>query len=178
MVKIKNLKEKELLIANYFCGKSRKEYSPINVWDMWSNWFKNDFRINGQVVFKMMNDGNLSYRPDVKIKKDISILKKYNRLFKNIYAWINSTLRVTSHDKEYFHQALDRERKRGFSRVLAMAKPLGFYVTLGTDNLYKNKLGYFQLVKGKNTVISGDCDKIIEFLKKKTEGDKACNVKH
>lgn len=43
--KIDNLKEKELVIAYYFCGNTHKQFSKYEVFDMWSNWFKKDFRI-------------------------------------------------------------------------------------------------------------------------------------
>ena len=72
MVHIDNLKEKELLIAHYFCGRSRKELTPVEVFEMWNNWFKQDFRINKQPAFKMVND-KLVYREEAKVNKDSCI---------------------------------------------------------------------------------------------------------
>lgn len=51
MIHIDNLLEKELLIAHYFCDLRKKEFSRAEVFDMWSNWFKKDFKINNQSVF-------------------------------------------------------------------------------------------------------------------------------
>ena len=68
MIHIDNLKEKELLIAHYFSENTKKELTPHEVFDMWSNWFKKDFRINNQPVFCVV-DNELVYRKSVK-KKD------------------------------------------------------------------------------------------------------------
>ena len=121
MVHIDNLKEKELLIAHYFCGKSRKELTPVEVYDMWSNWFKNDFRINNQPTFKVVND-KLVYREEAKVKKDKSICKKYSQAFQNIYIWIKRTLDTGCHDKVYFKQELDKERNREYGSFLYNTK--------------------------------------------------------
>ncbi len=163
MVHIDNLKEKELLIANYFCDKTKKELTPHEVFDMWSNWFRKDFRVNDKPVFCIVN-GELVYRKYIKEPNE-SIRRKYNQTFQNIYKWIKRTVEIDGHNKAYFYQQLDDERKREFARVVAEAKPLGFYVCLGKDNLYKNQLAYFNLIKCKKTVTSGDCDKMINFLR-------------
>ena len=68
MIHIDNLKEKELLIAHYFSENTKKELNPHEVFDMWSNWFKKDFRINNQPVFCVV-DNELVYRKSAK-KKD------------------------------------------------------------------------------------------------------------
>lgn len=88
MVYIDNLKEKELVIAYYFCGNTHKQFSRYEVFDMWSNWFKKDFRINNKPVFCLVDD-KLVYRKSVKIKRnDMETLRKYNRAFQNIYMHI------------------------------------------------------------------------------------------
>jgi len=163
MVHINNLKEKELLIANYFCDKTKKELTPYEVFDMWSNWFRKDFRVNGKSVFCIVN-GELMYRKSVK-KPNESIRREYNQTFQKIYKWIKRAVEIDSHNKAYFHQQLDYERKREFTRVVAKAKSLGFYVHLSEDNLYKNQLAYFKLLKCNKTITSGDCDKMINFLR-------------
>ena len=71
MIHIDNLNEKELLIAHYFSENTKKELNPHEVFDMWSNWFKKDFRINNQPVFCVV-DNELVYRKSVK-KKDESL---------------------------------------------------------------------------------------------------------
>jgi len=160
---IDNLKEKELLIANYFCGKTRKELTPHEVFDMWSNWFKKDFCVDGKPVFYVV-DKELIYRKSVK-NLDESIRREYNQAFQNIYRWIKRTVEIDSHNKAFFHQELDKERKKEFTRIVAEAKPLGFYVIMSNINLYKNRLACFSLTKKKKTVTSGDCDKMIDYLK-------------
>lgn len=162
MVHINNLKEKELLIANYFCGKTRKELTPHEVFDMWSNWFRKDFRVNGKPVFCIV-DNELVYSKSGK-NLDENICKEYNQTFQKIYKWIKRAVEIDGHNKAYFHQQLDYERRKEFARVVAKAKPLGFYVQLSEGNLYKNRLGYFKLIKGKKTITSGDCDKMIEYM--------------
>lgn len=168
MVHIDNLEEKKLLIANYFCEKTRKELTAHEVFDMWSNWFKNDFRINGKPVFCIV-DNELVYRKSVKNSDEI-IRKKYNRTFQDIYRWIKRVINNECHNKAYFHQELDRERRREFSRILELAKPQGFYLTLSKKDLYKNKLGCFHLVKNSKTAICGDCDKVIAYLHHNNKG--------
>ena len=59
---------------------------------------------------------------------------------------------------------MDRERKKGFAKILTLAKPMGLYVTLSQKNLYKNRLGYYSLVRGNKVLTGGDCEKIIEYL--------------
>ena len=61
MVYIDNLREKELVIAYYFCGNTHKEVTRHEVFDMWSNWFKRDFRVNNKPVFCIENN-KLAYR--------------------------------------------------------------------------------------------------------------------
>ena len=81
MMNIDNLNEKELLIAYYFCGNKQKQLTQHEVFDMWSNWFKRDFRVNNKPVFCIENN-KLAYRKSVKIKsKDMAILKDYNESF-------------------------------------------------------------------------------------------------
>ena len=161
---IPNLKEKELLIAHYFCEKSKKDVTLEEVFDMWCNWFKNDFRINNQPTFCVRN-GMLEYRSNVK-KKDMNILKQYDKAIKLIYKWIKRAVDIPEHNKMYFKRQLDDERKREFSRILPLARRMGFYLTLSEKDLYKNKLGHFHLVKDTRTIISGDCDKVIDYLEK------------
>lgn len=83
MIHIDNLLEKELLIVHYFCDLRKKDFSRAEVFDMWSNWFKRDFRINNQPVFCIVND-ELVYRKHIK-KKDEKNREKYNHTFQNVY---------------------------------------------------------------------------------------------
>lgn len=161
---IPNVKEKELLIAHYFCEKSKKQLTLEEVFDMWCNWFKSDFRIDNQPTFCVRN-GMLEYRNNVK-KKDINILKQHDKAIKLIYKWIKRAVEIPEHNKMYFKSQLDAERKREFSRILAIAKPMGFFLILSEKDLYKNKLGNFHLVKDTKTLISGDCDKVVNYLEK------------
>lgn len=162
MIHIENLKEKELLIAHYFSGNSKKELTPHEVFDMWSNWFKKDFRINGQPVFCVVDD-DLVYRKSVK-KKDEKIRKKYNHAFQNIYRWIKTTVENESHDKIFFKQELQKERNREYGRVISFAKPLGFYLAMSKSF---SGLAQFKILnygeKG-HIITSGDCDKMIAYL--------------
>jgi hypothetical protein len=165
MIRINNLKEKELLIAYYFCGKSAKKLNRTEVYDMWCNWFKDDFRIDGQPAFKMA-DGELVYRKRAKSKNAEKIRGQSNRTFQNIYKWIKESVGKGCHDKAYFRQQLDAERNREYGRVMSFTKPLNIYITM--EPSYK-KLAYFKLVNYKKrgqTITSGDCDKMIEYLKK------------
>lgn len=159
---IPNLKEKELLIAHYFCGKTRKNLTPEEVFDMWCNWFKKDFRVNNQPTFFMKN-GKLEYRTKIK-NKDETVLKKYNMEFQMIYSWIKRAIDISGDNKVYFRKQLDTERTHKFAKILALAKPMGFYVVLSEKSLY-NKLGNFHLVKNSKTYICGDYDKVISYLK-------------
>lgn len=165
---ISNYREKTLLLTHYFCEKQKKEVTPEEVYDMWCNWFKHDFRLEGKPTFKMVN-GSLRYYNQPKGKEAEQIRKQYNQIFKDAYKWIKKSVKNECNTKMHFKHELDRERKKGFAKILTLAKPVGLYVTLGTNNLYKNKLGYYQLVKDYKVVTGGDCDKMIEYLKKYKE---------
>ena len=156
MPHIDNYKEKRLLIANYFYGKTRKELCPGEVFDMWRNWFKEDFLVNGKPIYKIKNG---------ELERVKNVSKKYFHTFDSTYTWIKKSVENKNNSTTYFRSELDRVRKRGFAEILSLAKPLGFYVKLSEKNLYKNKLGNYHLIKNNETVTSGDCDKIIKYLK-------------
>ena len=169
MIQFDNLKEKELLIAHYFCEKSRKELSPQEVFDMWSNWFKHDFRINEKPVFCVVDDELIYHKSEKMTDEDIR--RKYNHTFQNIYKWIKRALEIEGHNKEYFRHELDKERNREFGRVIRIAKPLGIYILMNTSY---NRLADFRLMeygKKRQTITSGDCDKMIEYLQKMKKED-------
>lgn len=171
MVKINNLKEKELLISYYFCENSTKKLNQSEVYDMWCNWFKDDFRINNQPTFRLLK-GELVYRKRPASKNAEKIRRQYNHTFQNIYKWIKASVGKKYHDKAYFRQQLDAERNREYGRVIGLAKPLGIYVTMDTS--YK-RLAYFKLVEYKrkgHTITSGDCYKMTEYLQNMKEEQK------
>ena len=174
LIHIDNLKEKELLIAHYFSENTKKELTPHEVFDMWANWFKNDFRINNQPVFYVV-DNELVYRKSVR-KKDEKIRDKYNHAFQNIYKWIYNKVVTKSHDKMFFKQELQKERNREYGRVISFAKPLGIYITM---NKSYSGLAEFKLMEYGNrshTITSGDCDKMIAYLQNlKKEKMQECN---
>lgn len=166
-INIPNLKEKELLIAHYFCGKQNKEFTPQELFDMWSNWFKRDFRINGKPVFKVVN-GELVYRRESKMH-DNDVLGQYNHMFRNIYKWIKNTLETASHDKIFLKEELGAERNRQYGRVIGVAKPLGIYIAMNTSF---TQLAEFKLMRADNRsriITSGNADKMIEYLNKMKE---------
>ena len=174
MIHIDNLKEKELLIAHYFSENTKKELTPHEVFDMWSNWLKKDFRINNQPVFCVV-DNELVYRKSVK-KKDEKIRDKYNHAFQNIYKWIYNKVVTKSHDKVFFKQELQKERNREYGRVISFAKPLGFYLAMSKSF---SGLAQFKILnygeKGR-IITSGDCDKMIAYLQNlKKEKMQECN---
>ena len=162
---INNYREKTLLIANYFCEKSRKELTPAEVYDMWCNWFSSDFRIDGHQTFKIEND-ILVFRKKSHSKDNEVICRQYNKIFKSAFTWIEKSVKNKNNTKQHFKNELDRERKKGFAKILTLAKPMGLYVTLSQKNLYKNRLGHYSIVKNNKVLTSGDCDKIIEYLQK------------
>lgn len=157
---INNYKEKTLLIANYFCEKTRKEPTPAEVYDMWRNWFNKDFLYNGKPIYKI-NKGNL------KIRKNIP--KTYYKTFESAYMWIKKKVENPNNTKQYFKNKLDTERKHGLKKILSLANPLGLYVVLDEKDLYKNKLGRYQVIKDNKILISGNCDKIVWYLKENKE---------
>lgn len=172
MPNINNYREKTLLLAHYFCEKSRKELTSTEVYEMWCNWFSNDFKIDNKPTFKMVND-KLVFRNESKHKDAKSICKQYNRVFHDSYKWIKKSVENKHNSKQHFKNELDRVRKREFASILTLAKPMGLFVTLSQKNLYKNRLGYFQLIKDDKVLTSGDCDKMIEYLKKMKTENKA-----
>lgn len=163
MIHIDNLLEKELLIAHYFCDLRKKDFSRAEVFDMWSNWFKRDFRINNQPVFCIVDD-ELVYRKHIK-KKDEKIREKYNHAFQNIYICIDNMLKDESHDRVYFKEELKALRNKLYGKVIVLAKPLEFYLTMSTSN---HRLAEFKILnygERGHIITSGDCDKMIRYLK-------------
>lgn len=174
MIHIDNLLEKELLIAHYFCEIRKKEFSKAEVFDMWSNWFKKDFRINNQPVFRIVDDG-LVYRKHIK-KKNEKVREQYNHTFQNIYICIENMLKDESHDRAYFKEELRKLRNKLYGKVIGLAKPLSFYLTMSTPFF---KLAEFKILnygeKG-HIITSGDCDKMIKYLQEiKRERLSKCN---
>lgn len=164
---INNYREKTLLISHYFCDKSKKELTPIEVYDMWCNWFKDDFRIDGRPTFKMEND-KLVFRKENHSPENEIICKQYNKIFNSAYLWIKKSVENENNSKQHFKNELDRERKKGFAKILSLAKPMGLYVTLSKRKPY-NKLGYYSIAKEHKVLTGGDCDKVIEYLKMSKE---------
>ena len=162
MIHIDNLLEKELLIAHYFCDLRKKEFSRTEVFDMWSNWFKKDFKINNQSVFCIVDD-ELVYKKHIK-KQDEKIRENYNHTFQNIYKYIEKLMNDESHDRAYFKDELKRLRNKLYGRVIGLAKPLGFYLAM--NNSF-HKLAEFKILnygeKG-HIITSGDYDKMIRYL--------------
>ena len=174
MIHIDNLLEKELLIAHYFCDIRKKDFSRAEVFDMWSNWFKRDFRINGQPIFCIVDD-ELVYRKHIK-KKDEKIREKYNHTFQNIYTYIENMLKDESHGRVYFKEELKTLRNKLFGKVIRLAKPLGFYLAMSKSF---HGLAQFKILnygeKGR-IITSGDCDKMIAYLQNlKKEKMQECN---
>ena len=174
MPNISNYREKTLLLAHYFCEKSKDKLTPTEVYEMWCNWFSGDFKIDNKPTFKMVND-KLVFRKEVKRKDAENLCKQYNRIFHDSYKWIKKSVEIENNSKKHFQNELDRERKKGFAKILTLAKPMGLYVTLSQKNLYKNRLGYYCLVKHNKVLTSGDCDKIIEYLKRMKKEKSECN---
>lgn len=162
MKQIANLKEKKLLIAHYFCEKTGKEFTQNELLDMWSNWFKKDFMINGKPVFCIENN-ELVYRKSAK-NKDENIRKLYNQRFQNIYKWIEKSLSCKEHNNIFYKEELRKLRNKSYGRIIGLAKPLGIYMTMNTSN---NRLAEFKLIefnRRSRTITSGDCDRIIKYL--------------
>lgn len=164
MIHIDDLREKELLIARYFCGKTSKDFTPEEVYDMWCNWFKRDFRLGKSPTFKMVN-GELVYRNDSPTFKNAEELRKeYNHAFKNIYKWIRKSLKDKSHDTLYYTKALERERNRMYGKVIGYAKPLNFYVRMITSKCMVAEFKLIEYNNRRHTVISGSCDKMLRYM--------------
>ena len=163
-VYIDNYREKALLIANYFYGKSKKELNKAEVYDMWRNWFNADFKIDGKPVFKIV-DNKVVYRKNPETKDEQIIYKKYNCILNDAYNWIRKSVENKHNSQKYFQSELDRIRKRELATLVSLAKPKGMYVILSSKNLYKNHLGYFSVIKGNKTLTSGKFYKMRQYLK-------------
>lgn len=162
MTHIDNLLEKELLIAHYFCDLRKKDFSRAEVFDMWSNWFKKDFRINNQPVFCIVDD-ELVYRKHIK-KKDEKICEKYNHTFQNIYICIDNMLKDESHDRAYFKEELKRLRNKLYGRMIGRAKPLGFYLAMSKSFHHLAEFKILNYGEKGHIITSGDYDKMIRYL--------------
>lgn len=170
MIRIDDLKEKELLIAYYFASNPKKEVKPSSVYNMWCNWFKQDFWINNKPLFRIANR-ELVFRKNANKVVEENVLDKYRHTFQCIYGWIKKLLYDDTHDKEYLKQELDRERNKEYGKVVSLAKTLRVYVYMKTS--YKN-LSEFTLTDfndRKHVLARGSCAKMIEYLEgmKKSE---------
>lgn len=163
MLAIDNLKEKELLIAYYFCGNKRKSFTLAELYDMWCNWFKDDFRVNGKSVFKVEGD-RLCYRKGISVS-DEGIRREYENALQSIYKWIKQILEKDCHDKAYLRKLLDKERKKEYRRLVKMAKPLNIYVLMKTSYKQLAKFSLAEYGNPKHTLTGGDCDRMIRYMK-------------
>lgn len=162
MIHIDNLYEKELLIAHYFCDWKRSAFTRAEVFQLWTNWFKNDFCIKKKSVFCIVDD-ELVYQEHIK-QQDEEIRKENNHTFQNIYKYVDSMLKEDSHDRAYFKEELKALRNRSYGRVIRLTKPLGFYLTMSKSF---DRLADFKIMKyGEkgHIITSGDCDKMINYL--------------
>ena len=174
-VHIDNYREKTLLIANYFYGKSKKELTKAEVYDMWRNWFNADFKIGDKPVFKIV-DNKVVYRKNPETKNEKILYARYRDILSKAYKWIKKSVENKHNSQKYFQSELDRIRKRELATLVSLAKPRGMYVILSSKNLYKNHLGYFSVIKGNKTLTSGKFYKVRDYIKKaekeKQEGAK------
>ena len=158
-----NYREKSLLIANYFYGKSRKELNIAQVYDMWRNWFNEDFMVGDKPVFKLAGD-KVVLRKKPESKAEERLFKKYTHLLYDSYAWIKKSVENKHNSMKYFQNEIDKIHRREFAILVYLAKPKGIYVTLSNKNLYKNHLGYYSLMQDGKTLTSGKFIKMQQYL--------------
>lgn len=163
-VHIDNYREKGLLIALYLYKKQKKELTPEEVYDMWCNWFKEDFRDDKNQHLKMVN-GKLVFRKKTHSKDEGIICERYNRIFDSAFGWIEASVKNKHNSELYLKNELDKIRKQGLWRLCSYAKSLDWSVVLSKKNLYKNELGYYQIIENGKIINSGNCDKMIMYLK-------------
>ena len=162
-VHIDNYREKTLLIANYFYGKSKKELNKAEVYDMWRNWFKEDFLVGDKSVFKIV-DNKVVYRKNPETKSEKRTYARYRDVLSKAFNWIKKSVENKHNSQQYFQSELDRIRKRELASLVSLAKPKGIYVTLSSKNLYKNQLGHYSLMKDDKTLTSGKFIKMQQYL--------------
>lgn len=142
-VHIDNYREKTLLIANYFYGKSKKELTKAEVYDMWRNWFNADFKIDDKPVFKIV-DNKVVYRKNPETKDEKILYARYRDILSKAYNWIKKSVENKHNSQKYFQSELDRTRKRELATLVSLAKPKGLSVILDNKKPYKTIWGIIQ----------------------------------
>ena len=163
-IHIENYREKGLLIALYFYRKQKKELTRNEVYDMWRNWFSEDFKDNKNQPLKMVND-KLVISKKNHTKDEMILCERYNKIFDSAFGWIEASVKNKHNSELYLKNELDKIRKQGLWRLCSYAKSLDWSVVLSKKKLYKNELGYYQVIKNGKIINSGNCDKMIVYLK-------------
>ena len=128
-IHIDNYREKGLLIALYFYRKQKKELTRNEVYDMWRNWFSEDFKDNKNQPLKMVND-KLVISKKNHTKDEVILFERYNKIFDSAFSWIERSVKNKHNNESYFKNELDKIRKQGLWRLCSYAKSLDLSVVL------------------------------------------------
>lgn len=160
MININCYKEKCALIAYYFCGKEKKSINEKTVFEMWNSWWKDDYRKEGQPVYKM-SGFLLGYNKNVR-NKDDAHLKACNKLFRKSYEWIKED--ALKHTKQEARDRVIRQRTRQLAELKSLASQKGLKVFMPTKDVTGGCLAHYQLT-GKDFRKDGNYDSLLQYLK-------------
>lgn len=162
MFKIDCYEEKRLLIAYYFCGKTKVSVTPKSVLELWNNWWKYDFTKRGKHPYKV--DGiNLVANEVDTVDKDH--LYKANRKFRAMYQWLEQYL--DDNKKERIKQQIVKLRKRQLHQLQGIAREKGLYLIAPKplDEVANAKLAQYRVfLRSKKGIRDDNFDKTKVYL--------------
>lgn len=165
MIKIRCLKEKQLLIAYHIKINDNLSVSPQKVFLIWNNWYKNDFRIKGLPTLVVRNNHLVFSIDDVRNNYDV--LAEIDKLFQRTYDSIFNL--VEKYDKCQIEEFISKQRARQRCILKNDAKNLGYKVKqVTTSNNSMNHVAFYRLYKNENNkriVKDGHFSSLMDYLK-------------
>lgn len=170
---LSDLYEKRLLIARYFIKlkEADKEFSEKDMYHMWNNYFRHDFKISPKRRFKLQ-EGKFYSCLVLENSKNVSdeIIKSYNNKWKKIYKFLRNYV------KEHSLSKCDKDimglRNENCRQLIKIFKPLGYFVADATEKLSDPRLAVYHLYSGK-TKYNGCYSKLLEYadsIRKQNKG--------
>lgn len=164
--KIKDMKEKGLIIARYFIrrGDDGKKFGERDMFCMWSNYFPDDFRVGrGQRLKLQKRKGYLTLAlPNCKSVPE-GVIKAYANLWCRNKSWVFKY--VHAHTLEECDKDIDKLRREQERALKSACKQIGYGAKLCQRP--KSRLAEYHIFT-KEVCMGGSFSSVMEYAK----GDK------
>lgn len=174
MFKIWNFDEKKLYVARYAIRKSMKTMDGRRFYEIWSSYWKHDWRLDGRIKFKVVEKGDIFelVPPDSVIGREKEI-GEINKSFLYCQKWINGYLdtHTTMDDVDNDIIGLHDKQRR---ILISKFKSLNYYVRMSNKAINNRNVMQYHIWKG-SAVKGGSFDLLMgyyrELLKNKKNGE-------